>query len=42
LTAKEWAAHVDAQKEKIILVLFMEKLIGEARQWLTAPEGATA
>ncbi len=34
LTSKEWTAHIDALKERVILVLFMEKLIGEARQWL--------
>jgi hypothetical protein len=40
LTPKEWGAHIDAQKERVVLVLFMEKLIGEARQWLlAAPEG---
>jgi len=35
LTAKEWTAHIDGLKERVILVLFMEKLIGEARQWLS-------
>ncbi len=39
LTPKEWSVHLDGLKEKVILVLFMEKLIGEARQWLTPPEG---
>jgi len=34
LTAKEWAAHHDVLKERVILVLFMEKLIGDARRWL--------
>ena len=34
LTFKEWDTHIDALKERVILVLFMEKLIGEARQWL--------
>jgi hypothetical protein len=43
LTDKEWANHIDGLKEKVILVLFMEKLIGDARRWLvTVPEGATA
>ena len=36
LTPKEWANHIDGLKERVILVLFMEKLIGEARQWLEA------
>lgn len=40
-TAKEWNAHLDALKERVILVLFMEKLIGEARTWL-AEEGVSA
>lgn len=39
LTPKEWTLHLDSLKERVILVLFMEKLIGEARQWLAAPEG---
>lgn len=40
LTPKEWSAHIDGLKERVILVLFMEKLIGEARTWLTAsPQG---
>jgi len=40
LTAKEWTAHIDGLKERVILVLFMEKLIGEARTWLHAdPQG---
>jgi len=36
LTPKEWSSHIDSLKERVILVLFMEKLIGEARQWLDA------
>jgi len=43
LTPKEWNTHLDALKERVILVLFMEKLIGEARAWLAAePEGVSA
>lgn len=43
LTPKEWSLHIDGLKERIILVLFMEKLIGEARQWLGAtPQGGAA
>lgn len=34
LTDKEWDSHIEGMKEKIILVLFMNKLIGEARTWL--------
>lgn len=42
LTPKEWASHIEGLKERVILVLFMEKLIGDARRWLeTAPEGAS-
>jgi len=40
-TPKEWTAHIDTLKERVILVLFMEKLIGEARAWLsTGTQGA--
>jgi len=40
LTPKEWSQHIEGLKERVILVLFMEKLIGEARQWLEAePQG---
>lgn len=43
LTPKEWSLHVDSLKERVLLILFMEKLIAEARGWLQAsPEGATA
>ncbi len=42
LTPKEWNGYVDALKERVILVLFMEKLIGDARQWLAGTEGETA
>jgi hypothetical protein len=43
LTPKEWSSHIDGLKERVILILFMEKLIGEARQWLEAePQGANA
>jgi hypothetical protein len=43
LTAKEWATHIEGLKERVILVLFMEKLIGDARRWLEGTgEGATA
>jgi len=43
LTAKEWANHIDGLKERVVLILFMEKLIGDARRWLEATgEGATA
>lgn len=43
LTPKEWEQHIDGLKERVILVLFMEKLIAEARQWLdNEPQGATA
>jgi hypothetical protein len=43
LTPKEWNSHIEGLKERVILVLFMEKLIGEARQWLeTESQGATA
>jgi len=42
LTPKEWQAHLDSLKERVLLVLFMDKLIGEARQWLTASGGASA
>jgi len=41
LTAKEWDSHIEGLKERVILVLFMEKLIGEARQWLAAPQGVS-
>jgi hypothetical protein len=42
LTPKEWAAHIDGLKERVILVLFMEKLIAEARTWLDAePQGGS-
>jgi hypothetical protein len=41
LTAKEWNQQLDSLKERVILVLFMEKLITEARQWLASP-GAPA
>jgi len=40
LTAKEWTILIDGLKEKVILILFMEKLIGDARQWLA--QGGTA
>ena len=36
-TPKEWQSHHDGLKEKIILVLFMEKLIADARTWLAQP-----
>jgi len=42
LTPKEWASHLDSLKERVILVLFMEKLIGEARQWLAGSQGVSA
>lgn len=39
-TPKEWSGHIERCKERVILVLFMEKLIMEARQWLDAePQG---
>lgn len=41
-TPKEWTTQLDALKERVILVLFMEKLIAEARQWLEAPPGVQA
>jgi len=37
LTDKEWVAHLDKLKETVILVLFMGKLIQDARTWLAAP-----
>jgi len=40
LTAKEWAGYIEALKERVILILFMEKLIGDARQWLAQGESA--
>lgn len=43
LTPKEWTAHIEGLKERVILVLFMDKLIGEARTWLeTSPQGESA
>jgi hypothetical protein len=42
LTPKEWNGYVEALKERVILVLFMEKLISDARQWLASTEGETA
>lgn len=42
LTAKEWSSHIDGLKEQVILVLFMERLIGDARRWLETPQGAGA
>ena len=42
MTPKEWTVHIDRLKERVILVLFMEKLIGEARQWLSDPQGVQA
>lgn len=42
LTPKEWSNHIDGLKERVILVLFMEKLIAEARTWLDAePQGGS-
>ncbi len=40
MTPKEWNSHLEAVKERVILVLFMEKLIGDARQWLAQGESS--
>ena len=42
LTDKEWEAQISKLKETVILVLFMGKLIQDARTWLAKPsEGGT-
>lgn len=43
LTDKEWQLQLDRTKERVILVLFMDKLIAEAREWLARePQGAAS